>query len=479
MLRQLQPGAEWCRSVPAAGERFGAAGMASDSERESDRDDSVFADCHSGNDGAAARKRQMSVPEMVRQVERKRAKRQLGGHKSRSPRERARPRATDARQPAAALSEVTLPAIEQLIEAGNARIIEALEKRFAQQERRIEILEAECQEKDATITQIRREMICQKEEIKELQEKIDGIDRNRRMSSLIITCEEFGDRKPGEDIERMTVQVLNKRFPDMKLTTGDIQVAHRLQGNGKVVAKFVKRTVRDELFERRFELVGRRGGGGSGRWGASGGREMAALYLNESLTPESQRMYNMLLTARKQDGGAKVTSVFTRRGYVYCRKVKGGENIRIQDWSHLQRIVHGSPGGPPALAAAAAGVSGGLPVRDRAEPHGPRPAREERSAARPGPAPPLFSGRATGEPSRRMVAAGAPVPGTEPEASCSDPVGATRDEQPGSAGTGPGSDGGSGSGSGPGPVPDATQEDRSSCAPLRLVEPGCDPLASG
>ncbi|KAF0311940.1 hypothetical protein FJT64_017256 [Amphibalanus amphitrite] len=207
--------------------------------------------------------------------------------------------ATDARQPAAARTEVTLPAIERLIEAGNARIIETLEKRLAQQERRIEILEAECQETD--VMMIRREMTSQKEETRELKEKVDGINRNRRMSSLIITCEEFGDRKPGEDIELMTVQALNKRFPDLKLTTGDIQVAHRLQGNGKVIAKFVKRTVRDELFEQRFELAGRRGGARPGRWSASGGWEMEALYLSESLTPESQRMYNLLLTARKQE----------------------------------------------------------------------------------------------------------------------------------------------------------------------------------
>ncbi|KAF0303684.1 hypothetical protein FJT64_024337 [Amphibalanus amphitrite] len=136
--------------------------MASNSEPESDRDDSVFADCPSGNDSVpGARKRQMSVPEMVRQVERKRAKRQLVGHKSRSPRERPRPRAAAPAGPARAQSEVTLEAIQKLIEAGNANIIEALETRFAQQERRIEILEAECHEKEITISQLRQELVSQ------------------------------------------------------------------------------------------------------------------------------------------------------------------------------------------------------------------------------------------------------------------------------------------------------------------------------
>ena len=55
-----------------------AVSMASNSELDSDRDESVFTDCPSGNDSApGVRKRQMSVPEMVRQVESKRAKRQL------------------------------------------------------------------------------------------------------------------------------------------------------------------------------------------------------------------------------------------------------------------------------------------------------------------------------------------------------------------------------------------------------------------
>ena len=339
-----------------------AVSMASNSELDSDRDESVFTDCPSGNDSApGVRKWQTSVPEMVKQVESKRAKRQLAGNKSRSPRERARPRVIDPSGAGPAHPEVTLQAIQQLIEAGNAKIIEALEARFAHQERRIEILESECHEKDVTIIQMRQEMATQSKEIESLRERIDGIDMNRRLSSLILTCDEFGQMTQSEDIELMTVRVINRRFPDMKLTTSDLQIAHRLPGRNKVIAKFVKRAVRDELFERRFELAGRRGGAGRtepGGHGTGSRREMAvaALYINESLIPENQRMYSELLAARRQDGGARVASVFSRRGHVFCRKERGGENIRVRDWHHLQSIIRGEPcPSSTALAAAAAG----------------------------------------------------------------------------------------------------------------------------
>ena len=337
-----------------------ATGMASDSERESDREDSVFTDGLSGNDGASgSRKRQMSVPEIVRQVEQKRARRQLPQKKHRSPRERQQ-RNAPSEAASAPRSEVTLPAIQQLIEAGNSRVIKALEARFAQQERRIEILEAECFDKDATIRQLNQEVRSQRQEVDALKDKIDGIDMNRRLSSLILTCEEFGQRSSGENIEVMTVRVLNKRFPDVNLTTADIQAAHRLPGNGKVIAMFVRRGVRDELFERRFELARRPE---SGRRGSPSDRRMAALYLNESLVPEHQRMYTELLAARKPENGAKVASVFTRRGYVYCRMERGGENIRVRDRLHLQRILHGGPCSPTAEAPGGAGSArGGPPI---------------------------------------------------------------------------------------------------------------------
>ena len=391
------------------------ASMASESDRDSDREDSVFTDCPSGNDSLPGqRKRQMSVPEMVREVERKRAKRQLASRKSRSPRERKQPRAAGPGRTAPAQAEVTLQAIQQLIEAGNTRVIKALEARFAQQERRIEALEAECHVKDITIQELNQEVRSQRQEIVDLREKMDNIDMNRRLSSLILTCEEFGQRAANEDIESMSVRVLNKRFSDLKLTTADIQAAHRLQGRGKVIVKFVKRSVRDELYERRFELADRRSGAGPagpGRRAAPGDTQMAALYLNESLIPEHQSIYSELLAARRPEGGAKVASVFTRRGHVFCRKERGGENIRIRDRQHLQQILRGGPHLPPP------GAAGGPHGRAAAGGTGSRPAGTGRGGAdrgdQRGPAAVAPSPCADSGPKRPQDPAGTSAPGKD------------------------------------------------------------------
>ena len=113
----------------------------------------------------------MSVPEMVRKVERKRAKRQPASRKSRSPREHKQPRVDDSCGTAPAQTEVTLQASQQLIEAGNTRVIKALGARLAQQERRIEALEAERHVKDITIQELNQEVRSQRQEIVDLREK--------------------------------------------------------------------------------------------------------------------------------------------------------------------------------------------------------------------------------------------------------------------------------------------------------------------
>ena len=80
-----------------------------------------------------------------------------------------------------------------------------------------------------------------------------------------------------------------------------------------------------------------------GRGGTDGGREMSPLFLAESLVPEMGRLFQMALAARKPENGAKIASVFTRRGYVYCKTQQGGVNIRLQDEAHLQRLTRGVP----------------------------------------------------------------------------------------------------------------------------------------
>ena len=354
--------------------------MVSDSERESDRE-SVFADCHlaSETDSASGiRKRQLSMPEMARQMQTKRAKRPSHGRSSRSPRDSARghrPGPGGSSQPAGETA-VTLEAIQRLIKAGNREVIAAFETKFAQLAKRLDVVESECMEKDLEIQRLNALLSAEKEEMTVLREQMEGIDNNRRQSSLIITCDDFGTRAQGEDIESRAIKALNDRFPDLRLSPADIQVAHRLQGNNKVIVKFTKRRVRDDIFERRFEMLRRRGSqqsGDRGRRSETNGREMAALYINESLIPSRQQIFNALLQAKRPENGAKIVSVFTRRGIVYCKTEKNGKNIHVRDQQHLEGLLGGAgrvprrePGAarPPRVAPPPVGDRAGASPRE-------------------------------------------------------------------------------------------------------------------
>ena len=97
--------------------------------------------------------------------------------------------------------------------------------------------------------------------------------------------------------------------------------------------------MRDTLYDRRFELARRGDGDGRGPWSGSGGGRQAPLYINECLTPANRDIYNTLLEARKARGGARVATVFSRRGVVYCRRERDGPNIRVPDHAALKKIL--------------------------------------------------------------------------------------------------------------------------------------------
>ena len=98
----------------------------SDTEYSENERDSVFTDAASGTgtDTASRAKRQLSVSEMARNLERKRPKnsktKKAGGAKS--PQSRAEADTGGV--------NVTLEAIKDLIEKGNHHVIEALERKF-------------------------------------------------------------------------------------------------------------------------------------------------------------------------------------------------------------------------------------------------------------------------------------------------------------------------------------------------------------
>ena len=379
--------------------------MVSDSSGE----ESVFGDCASSGTerapGDSRRRqpgpgRQQSMSEMLQQLGSRKEKRRAPGRGSRSPPDAAPPAAkraaaasgagpppvTAAAPAAVELSEGALAAIKDLINAGNARVISAIDAKLDILERRVNILESEVMDKDLEIRSLRERLERQERVNDDLKEQVEGIDANRRLSSIILTCDDFTPRSPNENIEEMVSQVINNRFPQINMTAADIQAAHRLQGKNKVIVRFIKRRLRDTVYDSRFELMG---------GAASRGRRMAPLYITESLTPSNRLIYMALLDARRPENGGKVASVFTRRGQVLCRVERGGANIRVPDWEHLQRLLDGSPrGSPPAGRPGAPPGRGEAPATSRpAGPGGgPPPAPARRTSAEPPPErrPPLL-----------------------------------------------------------------------------------------
>ena len=437
----------YCVPTGRAASHLAIGAMLSDSECESDRE-SPFADCHpaSGTDSASGcRKRQLSMPEMARQLQTKKPRRTHPGRRSRSPTDFARGRRPDrsaGESPAALGTAVTLEAIQRLIQVGNQTVIAAFDAKFAQMERRLEIVEAENLEKDVEIRRLSAAINDEKKENAALRDQLESMDHNRRLSSLILTCEDFGPRTQGEDIEARVIQILNDRLPDLRLTTADIQVAHRLQADSKVIVKFIKRRVRDNVYERRFDLFRLRGGprapDGGGGGAAAGGRRMAALFINESLTPKRQGIFNALIQAKKPENGGKIISVFTRRGLVYCKTERNGRNIHVQDQEHLRRILGGGAGAPrpgPSpgrLTDAPSGSTGG-----RTGPAGPSsvPRTELRRDGLPT-APDASALRDPSDSSLRSDGASAGLPGP-PERGGRDPAGRVGTVPPTSPGCDP------------------------------------------
>ena len=92
----------------------------------------------------------------------------------------------------------------------------------------------------------------QQETIRVLRDQVDKMETNRRVNSLIFKSKDFGTRKVNEDIEGVTVSILNKKFPDMRIGRDDIQTVHRLQNENTVICNFFKTLLRDEVYQRRL-----------------------------------------------------------------------------------------------------------------------------------------------------------------------------------------------------------------------------------
>ena len=239
-------------------------------------DESAFTDCAASGpemrtDTPAGRQRRLSVTEMIRRAESRKSKRPAPDRGSKSPHDQSLPaakrplaepaeRAGTPGSPGVELSAGALSAIQRLLSNGIASIASTLEVKCEKIDKRLDLLESEAMDRDAEMRRLNEKLACQSRINAELLERIEGIDLNRRLASLILTSDEFSHREQNEDIEKKIVRVLNERIPNLSLTTSDIHAAHRLQRDDKVIVKFVKRGLRDAIYDARFNMTSAAGG---------------------------------------------------------------------------------------------------------------------------------------------------------------------------------------------------------------------------
>ena len=103
------------------------------------------------------------------------------------------------------LSAGGLEAVEKMMrkmmEEENAKVLATLEMRFGKMEKRIELLEAECMDKDREVKALNEQLQAQIHLNNRLQDQVESMDVNRRLSTLILTCDDFKERRHDEDIE--------------------------------------------------------------------------------------------------------------------------------------------------------------------------------------------------------------------------------------------------------------------------------------
>ena len=299
--------------------------------------DSVFTDADEdpAPQRGEGRKRQRSMREMLHGV---------GGRGPKKGRQTSPP------QSSGGLSEEALEQIRALIAAGNSQLREHIDRKWETLERRCEGLEHALFEERDESKVLKKRLSEIEQDNRALRDQLESLDINRRLDSLILRCQDFGTREPGEDIEAKTVSVLSSKLPGLQLSGFDIHAVHRLAPENTVICKFFKRQLRDAIYENRFKQNVR--------------DPRKRLFVTESLSTQNREIMNALVQAKKQ---RQVYTVFSRRGLVHVKISSDAPSRRVDSMEQLERLLsevrrRGSPPGAAREAGAPAGVAAPPPV---------------------------------------------------------------------------------------------------------------------
>ena len=317
--------------------------------------------------GLSERKRQRSVEDMFRAAQEKR-KRLV------SPKQAEK---VSESQRAEFLVEVKRQ-IETSIKEAIDGLADKLDRKFASVENKIEKLESQLFEREQHVDELTKKCSEQDVRIKGLEEQIEEMERHSRSTNLVLWSEQFGARKEGEDIERVTLKIINENFPNNPVSKSDFTCIHRMPKENTVICAFANKALRNAIYAARLDLRKRDGG------------QRSRLFVSESLTKKKREIFSQLLELKKK---GRVWTVFTKNG-IPCMKVDGDSPpVRFFTMEQFQARMRGLP---PPLAlpddrrggggrGGGAAAAGGGSVRQlsgarRAAPAGPSRLRPAGSA---------------------------------------------------------------------------------------------------
>ena len=178
------------------------------------------------------------------------------------------------------------------------------------------------------VDEIKSENMCLKQTVLELKNLLENTEKNlnnleqysRRecieINGIPCTHEESTD----EIVVALAKQV------GVHITTKDISVSHRLKNLTKskqpstIIAKFISRKIRNQIFENRFKLKK-----------ANPGK---MIFINESLTRTNRKIFNMCRNFKKDNNWKYV---WTKQGQTYLKKSDSDNTLKIESICDLSK----------------------------------------------------------------------------------------------------------------------------------------------
>ena len=199
-------------------------------------------------DGAGERKRLRSVDDIVQDIEGK--KQRLVSPKETGKQGKGRGK-KPATLPPGVLDDLKVmidSSIKEAVDTLWEKIDRKIDQKIASLENTVEKLQSQVFEKEQLIDELRTKDRLSQDRLSSLEEQVEEMERNSRSSNLIFWSQQLGKRSEREDIEAMTIKLINESFPTIFVSKQDFAAIHRLSGENSVICSFTNKNLRNEIY---------------------------------------------------------------------------------------------------------------------------------------------------------------------------------------------------------------------------------------